>query len=375
MPAVDGVLRPVPGDPGRVGACLPVCRGPDQHAANLAVLDDGTLLCAWFAGSGEGNPDTDVVLSRLEPSAPGWSRPEDLSADRERSEQNPVVFQAPGGVVWLLHTSNEPHDQKTARVLARRSGDGGRTWTGPEVLFPGPGLFLRHPPLILGPSEWVLPAYRCTRLGDYTVMLRTSDGGATWQERPLDGSTGRVQACLLPRSDGTLLALFRSRAADRLYAATSPDRGRTWSAPVPTALPNNNASVQAAALPGGLFVLAFNDATLERDQFRWVSRGDAWRKKPLRTPLQLALSEDEGRTWPWRRNLQTWEPAHRDDPTGYSYPSVAAGGAGVVHVAFSYLRRAIRYERLPVDWIRGGAVRPSRGGAPAPADLAGGAAP
>ncbi|MGW0229377.1 hypothetical protein ACWDWO_13755 [Actinopolymorpha singaporensis] len=40
-------------------------------------------------------------------------------------------------------------------------------------------------------------------------------------------------------------------------------------------------------------------ATLRETQFRWAPDGEGgMRRKTLRTPLTLALSEDEGTTWP-----------------------------------------------------------------------------
>jgi predicted neuraminidase len=36
-------------------AMLP-CACPQNHAANLLPLDDGSLMCVWFGGSQEGKP-------------------------------------------------------------------------------------------------------------------------------------------------------------------------------------------------------------------------------------------------------------------------------------------------------------------------------
>lgn len=346
----DGVLRSPEADGRLREALLPVLRGPDNHAANLLQLDNGDILCAWFAGSGEGNPDTDVVLARLERGGDRWSLPVDLSLDPERSEQNPVLFQEPAGRVWLLHTSDAPHDQKTARVVVRTSDDRGHTWSRPEILFPGPGLFLRHPPAMLADGTWVLPAYHCTSKGHYSLVLVSNDGGRHWQEHEVPDSYHRVQMNIVPRGDGSLLAMFRSRHADRIYTSESRD-GRGWTAPRRSALPNNNSSTQAVRLPSGRLALIFNDATLERDQFRWVESKGQWRKKAVRTPLTLALSEDDGRTWPYWRNVQMADLEYRENQTGYSYPSIIAGADGAMHVAFSYLRRTVKYVRVTEEWV------------------------
>ncbi len=349
----DGVLRPRPGDPALLEAFLPVAGQPDNHAAQLLTVG-GDLLCAWFSGSGEGNPDTHVVCARLASGARGWSHPVALSADPGRSEQNPVLFADPRGRLWLLHTSNEPHDQSTAHVVVRTSDDGGHAWGPPDVLPAAPGLFLRHPPLLLPGGPWVLPAYRCVPGGHYSVMLLSEDGGRSWTEAEVPESRHRVQACLAARPDGTLLALFRSRAADRIFASLSAD-GRAWSPPVRTSLPNNNSSFQLCAAPGGRLMLAYNDASLERDQFRWVPGSGGPRRKPLRTPLTLAASDDGGHTWPHRRNLRQADAEHRESgDQGYAYPSATCGPDGALHVAFSYLHRTICHVRLDPAWVEGG---------------------
>lgn len=144
-------------------AYLPVFHTNDNHAANLLELDNGDLLCVWFSGSGEGNPDTNIVMSRLAAGSKQWLAPVKLSEDLERSEQNPVLFQAPNGKLWLFHTSNEPHNQKTSRIVYRISEDRGETWSAAEVLSDGLGIFLRHPPLALKNGDWLLPAYYCRR--------------------------------------------------------------------------------------------------------------------------------------------------------------------------------------------------------------------
>ncbi|MGH3489050.1 MAG: sialidase family protein [Actinopolymorphaceae bacterium] len=350
----SGVVEPHEADPDLTSAFLPVVHEGDSHAANLAELPNGDLLCAWFNGPGEGDPGTNIVLSRLSSGGDRWSPPMLIAADPDRSEQNPVVFSAPDGTVWLLHTSNEPHDQKTAHVLARTSTDLGHTWSEPWVLFAGPGFFLRNPPVFADDGSWVLPAYHCRAEGEHSVVVRSTDAGATWQEHAVPDSLGRVQLTAVQRVDKALTGLLRSRAADRIYATESPDLGRTWSTPVRTDLPNNNSAIQLARLASGALALVYNDATLERDQFRWVGSAEHPRKKAVRTPLTLALSEDGGRTWPHHRNVQNADLEYRGNEMGYSYPSIMQSRDGRLHLAYSYLRKAIRHIRVDEAWVKEG---------------------
>lgn len=352
----NGVISPSPSDPGVLEAYLRPLYAPDSHAANLLELDNGDLLCVWFNGSGEGNPDTNVVMSRLPYGASRWEDPVELANHPERSEQNPVLFQAPDGKVWLLHTSGEPHDQSSARVVRRISEDRGRTWGPPTVLFEGPGLFLRHPIVVLKNGDWLLPAYYCKSGGHYSVVLISPDQGRSWQEMEVPGSVHRVHMNIVERSDGSLLAMFRSRHADRIYVSTSHDGGRTWTPPERSGLPNNNSSFQVIRLRSGSLALVYNNVTMERDQFRWVGEEGSPRKKPLRTPLTLAISEDEGKSWPFVKNLQTADLEYKEKPVGYSYPSIVQSRDGALHIAFSYLRKTIKYVRVSEAWVKEGHV-------------------
>ncbi|MFC4006150.1 exo-alpha-sialidase [Nonomuraea purpurea] len=339
-PRFDGVVRPSSVLPGAREALLPVPHGPDNHAANLLRTRDGEVLCAWFSGPNEGDPGTNVVVARL--SGDRWERPGLVAADPERSEQNPVLFEDGDGLVWLLHTSSEPHDQTSAHVVARTSADAGRIWSAPRVLFTEPGVFVRHPPLILDDGTWLLPVYHCGASGDRSAVKASADGGRTWHEHLVPGSDALVQMTIARRPDGRLLALFRDRRARRVYASTSAD-GRAWSTPERTDLPNNDSSVQLTRLGDGRLALVYNDASLERDQFRWVTKNGQRRKKALRTPLVVAVSEDGGESWPYRRVLQDSDTEYWQSELGYSYPSVIDGGDGRLAVAFSYLRKTIKY--------------------------------
>lgn len=330
---------------------LPVVHPVDSHAANLLELADGDLLCTWFNGPGEGDPGTNVVLSRRPAGAQQWTEPIVLAADPERSEQNPVLFTEPDGDVWLLHTSTEPHQATTSRVVKRVSSDSGRTWGEPEVLFHDPGIFLRNPPVLSEDGTWVLPVYHCTSNGHHSAVRLSTDRGRTWEEHPVPGSTGKVQMSVVPLTDGSLLGLFRSRDADRIHVSGSRDGGYSWERPCRTALPNNDSSIQAVRLANGHLAITFNDSTMERDQFRWVPRGDGFRRKPTRTPLTVAISTDDGETWPHWRNVQNADDAYDDNPAGYSYPSIMQASDGRIHLAYSYLRKAIKHVEFDESWV------------------------
>lgn len=396
----DGILRRAD---GAAFAYLPAAT-VQSHAANLQTLPDGRLGCVWFGGTQEGIGDISVWFSALEPGSDHWSEPEQLSDDSTRSEQNPILFASGGDVVWLLYTAQKAGNQDTAEVRRRISQDSGRTWGPVETLFPANeagGVFVRHQPLILPSGRWLIPIFRCLTTpgekwvgnNDDSAVMVSDDGGRTWREQLVPGSLGCVHMDIQPLLDGSLLALYRSRWADSIYESRSTDEGTTWSEPVPTELPNNNSSIQFTALADGRLALVYNHRHAEETTERRLSLydeidddglieegtpepgehalepapqatgGTAFWGTP-RAPMTLAISEDSGRTWPIRRNLEVGDGYclsnnSRDGLNReFSYPSIHQGPDGGLNIAYTYFRQAIKYVKVSPEWAYAGATTP-----------------
>lgn len=385
----NGMLKTHPDDPAREVADLP---SPcvQAHAANLMVLSDGALGCVWFGGSMEGKSDISVFMSRLEPGSAQWTAPVQLSNDPERSEQNPILFPVPDGSLWLLHTAQVSGNQDTAVVRRRVSLDNGRTWGPTETMKDAPtGTFVRQPIHVHTDGSWLLPIFSCRTLPgekwdgslDESGVLRSTDQGRSWQHSPVPDSLGCVHMSIVPAAGGRLLGFFRSRWADSIYATSSDDGGLTWKKPAPTVLPNNNSSVQSLRLADGRLAMIFNASSAANATERRESLYDELEdgavpaasagagtpaQKPARrafwgaprAPMTLALSEDDGRTWPWQRNLETGDGycMTNDSARGlnreYSYPSLRQGADGALHVAYTVFRQHIRHARVMPEWIK-----------------------
>ena len=361
----DGVIRAVDGDPSREEAFIPV-HVAQSHAAFLLRLANGDLGCTWFAGTEEGKPDVSIYFSRLPAGASQWTEEVRISDDPDRSEQNPVLFETPAGDLWLIYTAQEFGNQDTAIVRRRISGDGGRNWGPIEVLFDEPGTFIRQAIIVLSSGEWVLPIFHCLPVAgekwhgqnDVSAVKISTDQGASWTEHAVPDSKGAVHMNIVERRDGSLLALYRSRYADTIMASTSADKGRTWTAPVATQLPNNNSSIQCRSLGDGTLALVFNNVSAS-PAVRAEAKGAPIWGVP-RTPLSIALSMDEGRTWPFIRDVEiAAEPPpelNLDKPDRrareLSYPTVTEDAEGRIAMAFTYFRKAIKFVRFPKDWVK-----------------------
>ncbi|MGN8129715.1 sialidase family protein [Paenarthrobacter sp. 22069] len=373
-----------------------------SHAANLLTLPDGRLGCVWFGGTQEGVPDISIWFSTLEPGSIQWSDAVQLSDDSTRSEQNPILFVAPDKALWLLYTAQKAGNQDTAEVRRRISLDSGRTWGDVETLFPANetgGVFVRQLPVVLPSGRLIIPIFRCITTpgekwvgnSDDSAVMISDDAGTTWTQHVLPGSLGCVHMNIQPVADGSLLALFRSRWADSIYESRSTDDGSTWSEPVPTELPNNNSSIQFTALADGRLALVYNHSRAEASTERRLSLYDEIDDDGLaeeqgqvtepvaaaqddgvkrafwgtpRSPMTLAISEDSGRSWPIRRNLDVGDGYclsnnSRDGLNReYSYPSIHQGPDGALNIAYTYFRQAIKFVRVDPQWAYEGNTTP-----------------
>jgi predicted neuraminidase len=333
------------------------------HAPTIIKLDDGDLLCAWFAGSFEGSPDISIVLSKFNHESGEWNKPKIVSRDDTRSEQNPSFFQAPDQSIWLIYTSQEGRQpgkdnmQFTSIIKYQKTYDNGETWTEPEVLFSQPGTFARQAIQVLSNGRWIFSTWVCedSELGltnDPTVFQVSDDEGLTWKEVRMPESNGRVHANVIELEDGHLVAFMRSRFADYIYRSESTDYGDSWTVPEPTVLPNNNASISAIKLDNVAIAIAYNANSANHP----VKGKVAW--PGLRNPVVVSVSEDGGNTWPIGRIIEYAEgfigAENKTNNSQFEYPTIYQDAEGLLHLVYAYKNRlCVKYNRFSVEDIYG----------------------
>ena len=361
--------------------------GLQNHAPQLCWIRDDLLALVWMAGDQEGTSGMSVFMSLLSADEGHWGKPQRVSQDPSRSEQNPLLFLS-GGCLHLIHSAqmvrnpedsswmnqNTSYSMQWTAMLRHQSLDlnlldseelstwSAEAWSQAEDLLES-AAFCRHPPHLLSNGTWLLPIYRSLEEGgafghDHTEILPLNDQGLVSGDAvSVPESVGRVHGSIVPSTDGeTLLQFFRSRLADRVYRSTSADGGQSWSVPEATMLPNNNSSIQACRLSSGRLALIFNRFAFppDQDSLEW---GEA-RWPRTRWPLSVALSDDDGISWPWIRDLDTgfgfcgesnWTLNGQ-----LAYPTLIEGMPGELHVAYSWAgRHSIRYVCLKESDILG----------------------
>lgn len=353
-----------------------------NHAAFLARLPDGSLACAWFGGTLEGKSDISAYACLLEEGADRWGAAARLTEDPDRSEQNPVIFAAPDGGLWLFNTAQPAGNQDESRVYLRplrREGDRLASGAARDTGLP-PGTFIRARPFVRDDGAWVLPLFRCnprpgirwTGAFDTAAIGISRDGGQTWQVEEVPDSPGAVHMTPVSLGGEEMAAFYRRRQSDFVHRSESHDGGRSWSAPAPTDVPNNNSSIGVAALPEGVLAMVCNPTSAAQSGARRASLYDELEEQddrpeavegcqPIwgveRAPLALCLSADGGRTFPVRYVVEGSEGTCLSNNSldgknkELSYPVILPCADGGLDIAYTLYRRAIRHVRLAPETV------------------------
>jgi predicted neuraminidase len=343
-----------------------------NHASCIVETPRGDLLVCWFHGSGERTAD-DVKIegARRRKGEKTWSQRFTLADTLGFPDTNCAMFVDPQGRLWLLWPTILANRWETAlmkyRIASDYHGDGPPKWELSEVLHvkPGPefnlavaktlpqleesvaklvlpevyrkeaaefldamrrhaddkfyrrlGWMTRAHPFVLEGRRLIVPLYHDGF--SFSLMAITDDWGQTWHtSAPLVGG-GNIQPSIVRRQNGTLYTLMRDNGPPpkRLHQSESPDRGETWSPVTDSELPNPGSGAELLGLRNGHWLLISND----------TERG--------RHSLAVQISDDEGKTWRWKRHLEYNPPG--PEAGSYHYPSVIQARDGSLHASYSY---------------------------------------
>jgi predicted neuraminidase len=274
-------------------------------------------MAAWYAGSHELARDITVLGAFFRKKTGRWTDPFVLVEPEAHSLGNPILFCMPDGDLWLLYAvMHRPNDWGACSLKYRISTDHGVTFGPAHVFRDELGWMARNKPIVLSGGEILLPLYD-DRHRHASVFLISSDSGRTWEiGEPIDSDPGNEQPTVAELRDGALLCLMRTQGAGPLWGTRSHDRGRSWSLPLPVSLPNPDAGIDMIRTARGRLLLAFNNSL------------------HFRTPLSVAASDDEGRTWKVVSDVET-------GPGEYSYPAIIQAADGTIHLLYTRKRYAI----------------------------------
>jgi predicted neuraminidase len=354
-----------------------------NHSSSVVELPNGNLLVCWFHGSGERTAD-DVVInaSRYSQKTGKWGEPFIIADTPGFPDTNPTMFIDSKQRLFLLWPTIIAHQWETALMKYRISTDyqqesGPPKWehqdniilipknigektrevfgklaegTGDtaekakkviehadDMYFSRMGWFTRTHPQELPSGRIIVPMYSDGY--SFGIMGISDDHGYTWTgSEPIVGFGG-VQPSVVRKKDGTLVAYLRDNgpAPKRAQFSYSKDDGMSWVPATDTDILNPGTSLEVIALRNGDWIMVYNDLEAKRYS------------------LLAAISDDEGKTWKWKRHLDG-DPS-KVSTNEYHYPSVIQGKDGTIHITYSYFVEAgqtIKHVQLSEDWVKAG---------------------
>jgi predicted neuraminidase len=304
--------------------------GRYKHPASITELANGDMYLAWYGGDGEYKPGTAVYASRLPKGSSRWTTPKPIAHDPFYSVGNPVVWQAPDGLVWFWYVIRPGATWSTSRIAVKVSKDGANTWSDSSVFSFEEGTMVRGKPIVLANGDYLLPVWKETG-GDIEVVgadtasffFRRDHRSGQWTgTNRINGPQGALQPAVAEVSSDELVAFCRRgggygpESKGYIVRTESHDGGRIWSEGKDTTFPNPNAAVDLLRLRNGHLLLIYNDSMTDR------------------TPLATALSTDGGKTFVRGRDIAT-------GPYDYAYPYVIETKDGKIHLVYTSHGRTV----------------------------------
>ena len=311
---------------------------PECHSSTIVETHSG-LVCAFFAGTHERNPDVGIRVSRLVDGM--WTWPEEVAngvqnVDHRYPCWNPVLFLPKNGPLMLFYKVGPSPREWWGMVMT--SNDDGQTWSTPGKLGEDPKVGhllgpVKNKPIQLADGTIICPS-STEVIGEDTGTLwkvhfeLTKDQGRNWEViGPINDGImfDAIQPSILTYRDGRMQILCRTREGV-ISQSWSEDQGLSWGVMTATKLPNPSAGIDAVTLKDGRQLLVYNHTTRKG------------KTESGRYLLNVAIS-DNGAEWTPVLTLED----NTDNNAGYSYPAVIQAQNGLVHVTYTYERVSIRH--------------------------------
>ena len=357
----------------------------DKHVHSSSIIEcpNGDLLVCWFYGSGERTANDVLVQgARLKKGTDNWSSVFTMADSPDLPDCNPVLFVDQKERLWMFWIAVIAHGWENSilkyRISEDYQGEGAPKWSWQDIIVLQPGdefanvvgnsldeldvvepIWAEYAPTYvsmikkaaLDPRKrqtgWMTRIHPTVLPGGRILLPLYSDGfnvslaaisddmGDHWRASlPMVGY-GPIQPTIVRKKDGTLVSFMRDSgdAPYRVLRSISKDDGETWSIATDTDIPNPGSSLEVISLKDGRWIMVYNDT------------------EDGRHSLALALSDDEGNTWKWKRNLELAEPGLQS----FAYPSIIQTDDGKIHVTYSYKennKSTIKHVALNADWIK-----------------------
>lgn len=260
-----------------------------NHYSAVCVCPNGDVLAAWYTCVGESDRQLAQAASRLRAGSDTWEPASLFFGVPDINCHAPVLLRD-GERIYHFCTQSL-HGWDYASNIMRYSDDSGATWSKPQIILPrtDPDALSQPCSAFVAADGTLVLACDGDRHQDERLML-SPDRGKTWRVAKGDmrKAVGKyaIHPAIVPRKDGAILSFLRG--PDPMPLLISTDRGDSWQV---TDSPFGGIGVgqKACALrlaSGAIALLTFD------------------RHKQLGGGAMIALSLDEGKTWPHARKVE-----------------------------------------------------------------------
>lgn len=339
---------------------------PPNHCCcdcTLRILPNGEFAVFFLTG-GSIEPDLRNHVAMCRSAEPGlcWSHPpEAVLRFDDRACLLSEAYVEGNDIVILVttHDGTFGHWQN----FTIESPDNGHTWSVPRPLAAMPRRAFARNRYIASWGDWYLPYQSYDTVADWIVaphadgsfkqplngVLISHDKGQTWTpSQSIAGAKGWAENNVVELSDGSMIMLMRSDGDGCLLRSESTDRGRSWSKPVRTDVPNPGSKARLHRFKDGRILLVHNPNPQTSHP---NTRPQA---ACQRNPLSIWISDDDMRSWGYKRDLT-------DFPGMLAYPDgVLDESTNTLHIAFDYNRHDVIYWGAKLPPTKGAVQSPAR---------------
>ena len=207
---------------------------------DVCRLDDGRLICVYYAGYGHTSLPNEkysrggrVSCCFSFDEGRTWSDPQVLY-DGPHDDRDPSVVQLADGTIlcnfFTLSRSKQPGKSwEFDGSFVVTSKDQGETWSAPRMI--NREHACSSPVRVLKNGELILGLYGERDGVAYGGVVRSSDQGKTWSPMTRMDNNGAyldAETDIIQLNDGTLYAALRGGKGAQMHQSRSRDNGQTW---------------------------------------------------------------------------------------------------------------------------------------------------
>lgn len=319
---------------------LPKQDNPRNSEGDFITLKNGRILFVFTRYTGTSFEDhaPAYLASRYsDDQGETWSIEDKLVVEQEGTENvmSVSLLRLQNGEIAMFYLrKNSLFD---CMPMVRFSSDEGETWSEPRSVIQDRITYVNlvnSRVIQLEDSRLVMPFEN----NGYAMTYYSDNNGRDWVKGGTVANPDAVtnqEPGVVELKDGKLMMIMRT-SVESQYIAISEDRGETWTASGPSNIisaSQSPASVVRVPETNDLLLVwnhnTSSDPTLKAD----------------RTPLNSAISTDNGQTWRHQKTIESYEKG------SYCYTAIHFVGDDVLLGYFDWYSVGITIKKAKIDWF------------------------